>query len=115
MIFNLLLYIGLRAEASNFFIFLLTLILTSTAASGVAFFFSALVNVFALANILTTFTYVIMMVCVHMLTVFLYHNNVTIFTKTSHVRTKTHFIAQDHGTVSLLANANWSAFLEALH
>ena len=74
-----------------------------------AFFFSALVNVFALANILTTFTYVIMMVCVCMLTVFLYQefitetlsllltldNNVTIFAKTSHVRTKTHLIAQD--------------------
>ena len=54
--------VGFRDSAGSFFIFLLTLILTSTAASGVAFFFSALVDVFALANILTTFTYVIMMV-----------------------------------------------------
>ena len=54
--------VGFRDSAGSFFIYLLTLILTSTAASGVAFFFSALVNVFALANILTTFTYVIMMV-----------------------------------------------------
>ena len=36
--------------------------LTSLAASGVAFMYSALVDVFALANLMTAFTYVIMMV-----------------------------------------------------
>ncbi|XP_065903793.1 broad substrate specificity ATP-binding cassette transporter ABCG2-like [Dysidea avara] len=54
--------VGLEAQASNFFIYLLTLVLASVAASGVAFVFSALVDVFALANIMTAFTYVIMMV-----------------------------------------------------
>ena len=53
---------GLEAQASNFFIYLLTIVLTSLAASGVAFMYSALVDVFALANIMTAFTYVIMMV-----------------------------------------------------
>ncbi|XP_065906231.1 broad substrate specificity ATP-binding cassette transporter ABCG2-like isoform X2 [Dysidea avara] len=64
MVFGAISYwmIGLEAHVSNFFIYLLTLILTSVAASGVAFVFSALVDVFALANIMAAFTYVIMMV-----------------------------------------------------
>jgi len=60
---SILIYAGLEAEASKFFVYLLTLILTSTAASGVAFLYSPLVDVFALANIMTAYTYVIMMVC----------------------------------------------------
>ena len=54
--------VGLRDSAGSFFIYLLTLILISTTSSGVAFFFSALVNVYALAETLISFTYVIMMV-----------------------------------------------------
>ena len=70
---HILIYTGLEAHVSNFFIYLLTLILTSVAASGVAFVFSALVDVFALANIMAAFTYVIMMVCCsYVLYIFVY-------------------------------------------
>ena len=57
---------GLEAHVSNFFIFLVTIVLTSVSASAVAFMYSALVDVFALGNIMTAFTYVIMMVCMLM-------------------------------------------------
>ena len=55
-------YLGLEDEASTFFVFLLTLILTSIAASGVALIVGALVNVIVLANIIAAFIYIFMLV-----------------------------------------------------
>ena len=53
---------GLEPEASNFFIYLITLILTAMATAGVAFAIGVLVNVVALANITAAFTYIFMLV-----------------------------------------------------
>ena len=56
--------------------------LTSLAASGVAFMYSALVDVFALANLMTVFTYVIMMVrmlvCMSMCVVLFHSSKVSL-------------------------------------
>ena len=59
---HVFMHTGLEDEASTFFVYLLTLILTSIAASGVAFIVGALVNVIALANIIAAFCYIFMLV-----------------------------------------------------
>lgn len=48
-------------DAGKFFIFLMTLVLTAISASSVAFFVSASVNVFAVANVLVSLPYIFMM------------------------------------------------------
>ncbi|XP_043535167.1 broad substrate specificity ATP-binding cassette transporter ABCG2-like [Chiloscyllium plagiosum] len=53
---------GLKQEAASFFLFCLTLSLTSLSAVSLAFFVSASVNTFALANALIAIPYVFMMV-----------------------------------------------------
>ena len=62
VIHNIFMCTGLKDEASTFFVYLLTLMLTSIAASGVAFIVGALVNVIALANITAAFVYIFMLV-----------------------------------------------------
>jgi len=61
--FSILIYfmIGFQMDAGKFFIFLLTLVLTAISASSVAFFVSASVNVFAVANVLVSLPYIFMM------------------------------------------------------
>ena len=56
---------GLEADAYNFFIYLVTLIMTSMAAAAAAFVIGVLVDVVALANIAAVFTYVFMLVCIY--------------------------------------------------
>lgn len=53
---------GLRVDVIKFLIFTLTLLLTSLAACSVAFFVSACVRTFAIANLLIALPYVFMMV-----------------------------------------------------
>ncbi|KAJ8318279.1 hypothetical protein KUTeg_003370 [Tegillarca granosa] len=54
--------LGLQMDVGKFFIFLLTLFMTTLAASGLAFFFSATVRIFAIANLCIALCYVFMMV-----------------------------------------------------
>lgn len=54
---------GLDTDVIKFLIFTLTLLLTSLCACGVAFFVSACVRTFAIANLLIALPYVFMMVC----------------------------------------------------
>ncbi|EDO42968.1 predicted protein [Nematostella vectensis] len=54
--------IGFKREVLKFFIFLLTLVLTSLCACGLSFFVSASVETFAIANLLIALPYVFMMV-----------------------------------------------------
>ncbi len=54
--------IGLEIDASKFFIFYLTLTLTTLSSIAVAFTVSALVSVFALANLLVSMVYIIYVV-----------------------------------------------------
>ena len=49
-------------EVGKFFIFALGLFLVSLAASSIAFFFSAVVRIFAVANLLIAMAFVVMMV-----------------------------------------------------
>jgi hypothetical protein len=53
---------GLQSEVSKFFIFYLTLSLTTVAGAAIAFTFSAMVNVFAVANLLVSLVFVFYMV-----------------------------------------------------
>ena len=53
---------GLRIEVDKFFVFALGLFLVSLAASSIAFFFSAVVRIFAVANLLIAMAFVVMMV-----------------------------------------------------
>ncbi|KAL3876014.1 hypothetical protein ACJMK2_033903, partial [Sinanodonta woodiana] len=64
LIFSVIVYfmIGLKEDAGSFFIFTLALFCVSIAASSLAFFFSALVRIFAIANLLIALCYVFMMV-----------------------------------------------------
>lgn len=63
-VFSLIAYfmIGLDRDIDKFFIFTLTLLLASLCASSVAFFVSACVRTFAIANLLVGLPYVFMMV-----------------------------------------------------
>ncbi|KAK3753327.1 hypothetical protein QZH41_015278, partial [Actinostola sp. cb2023] len=54
--------VGFRATVEKFFIFALTLVLTSLCACGYSFFISASVTTFAIANLLIALPYVFMMV-----------------------------------------------------
>ncbi|XP_061166082.1 broad substrate specificity ATP-binding cassette transporter ABCG2-like [Saccostrea echinata] len=54
--------IGFTAEVDKFFIYTLSLFAVAMAASGLAFFFSALVKIFAIANLCIALCYVFMMV-----------------------------------------------------
>ena len=54
--------IGLRDDLLKFAIYLLTLLLTSCAAAAIAFFISAGISVFALANLCAAMSYVAQMV-----------------------------------------------------
>ncbi|XP_071128832.1 broad substrate specificity ATP-binding cassette transporter ABCG2-like isoform X1 [Mytilus edulis] len=54
--------LGLRLAAENFFLYVLSLFLVAMSASGIAFFFSATVSIFAVANLCIALTYVFMMV-----------------------------------------------------
>ena len=53
---------GLQMQEGKFFIFFLNLFLTNMAASGLGFVISASVRVFAIANLLVSLVYIIMMV-----------------------------------------------------
>ena len=53
---------GLQSDFNHFVIFFLGLFFVSLAASSLAFFLSALVRIFAVANLLIAMCYVIMMV-----------------------------------------------------
>jgi len=53
---------GFKKDSLSFAIYLLTMILTTWTASAIAFFISAGVSVFALANLLVAVSYVIQMV-----------------------------------------------------
>ncbi len=53
---------GLQTDVSKFFLFYLTLSLTTMAGAAIAFTFSALVNVFAVANLLVSLVFVFYMV-----------------------------------------------------
>ena len=59
---NNLLQVLNQMPQSSIFLYLLMLNLTSLAAAGIGFFFSALVRVFAIANLFIALTYVFMMV-----------------------------------------------------
>ncbi|KAK2560544.1 Broad substrate specificity ATP-binding cassette transporter ABCG2, partial [Acropora cervicornis] len=63
-VFSLIAYfmIGLDRDVDKFFIFTLTLLLASLCASSVAFFVSACIRTFAIANLLVGLPYVFMMV-----------------------------------------------------
>ncbi|XP_069124330.1 broad substrate specificity ATP-binding cassette transporter ABCG2-like isoform X1 [Argopecten irradians] len=54
--------IGLEVDVGKFFIYLLSLFLVTLSASGFAFFFSASVRIFAVANLCIALCYVFMMV-----------------------------------------------------
>ena len=58
----LYLHTGFEADASKFFIYLITMILTSMASGGLAFLIGVVVNVVALANITAVFAYIFMLV-----------------------------------------------------
>ena len=58
-------FLGLKNDLLKFAIYLLTLLLTSCAASAIAFFISAGISVFALANICVAMAYVSQMVLDH--------------------------------------------------
>ena len=53
---------GLRIAVDKFFVFALGLFFVSLAASSIAFFFSAVVRIFAVANLLIAMAFVVMMV-----------------------------------------------------
>ncbi|OQV11982.1 ATP-binding cassette sub-family G member 2 [Hypsibius exemplaris] len=53
--------IGFQSDVEKFFIFSLTMVLVAVAGSALAFFFSATVQVFAIANLLIALCYVFMM------------------------------------------------------
>lgn len=53
---------GFEAGADKLFIYMLGLFSVAMAASGLAFFFSALVKIFAIANLCIALCYVFMMV-----------------------------------------------------
>lgn len=63
LILMLFSFIGLDTDVIKFLIFTLTLLLTSLCACSVAFFVSACVRTFAIANLLIALPYVFMMVC----------------------------------------------------
>ena len=54
--------IGLQRSVEKFFIFFLTLALTTTAGAALAFTFSAMVSVFAVANLLVALVFILYMV-----------------------------------------------------
>lgn len=54
--------LGLQVTVEQFFLYVLTLFLVAMSASGIAFFFSATVRIFAIANLCIALTYVFMMV-----------------------------------------------------
>ena len=62
-IYCIYVYTGFEADASKFFIYLITMILTSMASGGLAFLIGVVVNVVALANITAVFAYIFMLVC----------------------------------------------------
>ena len=53
---------GFQTDVDKFFIYLLTLCLTTLTAASLGFLFSGMVRVFAIANLLIALTYVFMMV-----------------------------------------------------
>ena len=53
---------GFTPDVGKFFIFALGLFLVSLSASAIAFFFSAVVRIFAVANLLIAMAFVVMMV-----------------------------------------------------
>jgi ATP-binding cassette subfamily G (WHITE) protein 2 len=53
---------GLEGGVDKFFIYMLSLFSVAMAASGLAFFFSAVVKIFAIANLSIALCYVFMMV-----------------------------------------------------
>ena len=55
--------LGLKTELINFAIYVITLSLAACAASSTAFFVSAGIRVFALADVLITITFVFQLVC----------------------------------------------------
>ena len=55
-------FTGLQTAVDKFFVFALGLFLVSMAASSIAFFFSAVVRIFAVANLLIAMAFVVMMV-----------------------------------------------------
>ena len=57
--------IGLQRSVAKFFIFFLTLALTTIAGAALAFTFSAMVSVFAVANLLVALVFILYMVCKH--------------------------------------------------
>jgi len=67
--------LGLKRELINFAIYLITLSLAACAASATAFFVSAGIRVFALADVLITITFVFQLVCTYRVKMnsFLYH------------------------------------------
>ena len=53
-------------SVENFFVFYLTLALTTLSGTALAFAFSAMVNVFAVANLLVSLVFILYMVrCTH--------------------------------------------------
>lgn len=54
--------VGLQRSVEKFFIFFLTLALTTTAGAALAFTFSAMVSVFAVANLLVALVFILYMV-----------------------------------------------------
>ena len=55
-------FAGLQPAASKFFIYCLTLALTTLSGASIAFAFSALVSVFAVANLLVSLVFILYMV-----------------------------------------------------
>ena len=53
--------VGLQRSVVKFFIFFLTLALTATAGAALAFTFSAMVSVFAVANLLVALVFILYM------------------------------------------------------
>ena len=54
--------VGLQRSVAKFFIFFLTLALTTTAGAALAFTFSAMVSVFAVANLFVALVFILYMV-----------------------------------------------------
>lgn len=57
-------YVGFQVAADRYFIYLLTLFLTTLGATGIAFFISAGVTVAGIANLLVALSFVLQMVSV---------------------------------------------------
>jgi hypothetical protein len=59
---KILFFSGFQNDVAKFFIFALTMLLVAIAGASLAFFFSATVQVFAIANLMIALCYVFMMV-----------------------------------------------------